>query len=46
VDRTSPIPRPDRTSPSDFLAGTFDHCFGRNLLTISSIDLILLPLAS
>jgi hypothetical protein len=33
-------------SPLEFSAWTFDHCFGRNLLTISPIDPILLPLAS
>jgi hypothetical protein len=26
---------PDRTSPLVFLAGIFDHCFGRNLLTVN-----------
>jgi hypothetical protein len=35
---------PDRTSPLDFSLGTFDYYFGRNLLTVSPIDLILLPL--
>jgi hypothetical protein len=36
---------PDQTSPLGFSAGTFDHYFGRNLLTVILIDPILLPLA-
>jgi hypothetical protein len=36
----------DRISSVDFSEGTFDHCFGCNLLTVSPIDHILLSLAS
>jgi hypothetical protein len=36
----------DQTNSLDFLARTFDYCFGRNLLIISPIDPILLPLTS
>jgi hypothetical protein len=43
---TGQVRYPEWTSPLDFLAGTFDHCFGSNMLTVSLIDLILLPLAS
>jgi hypothetical protein len=36
----------DWTSPMGILVETFDHYFGHNLLTVSTIDPILLPLAS
>jgi hypothetical protein len=42
---TGQVRYPDWTSPLDFSGGTFDHYFGRNLLTVSPIDPILLLLA-
>jgi hypothetical protein len=42
---TRQVRYPHVISPLDFSRGIFDHCFGRNLLTVSLIDPILLLLA-